>query len=98
MTETTSLTALTTTLDPGFEFYIFTCPYCEGTILVHRNELNCRIFRHGVFKANQEQIPPHLCKEECDRLAATGLIDGCGKPFRVEGNGTDAKVVVCDYI
>jgi hypothetical protein len=80
-----------------FEFYIFTCLHCEGTIIVHRNELNCRIFRHGVFKANQEQMNPHCPKEECDRLVAENLIIGCGKPFRVEGEGVDAKVVVCGY-
>ena len=81
-----------------FEFYIFTCPYCEGTIIVHRNELNCRIFRHGVLKANQEQMNPHCPKEECDRLVAENLIIGCGKPFRVEGEGVNVNVVMCGYI
>jgi hypothetical protein len=86
------------TLESGFEFYIFTCPHCEGTIIVHHNELNCRIFRHGALKANQEQMNPHCPKGECDRLVAENLIIGCGKPFRVEGEGVGAKVVVCDYI
>jgi len=81
-----------------FEFYIFTCPHCEGTIIVNRNELNCRIFRHGIFRHSGEQMNPHSPKEECDRLAAENQIIGCGKPFLVEGEGCEAKAVECGYI
>jgi hypothetical protein len=80
------------------DFYVFTCPSCQGTIIVAHHELNCRIFRHGVYKHNGEQVPPHCPKEECDRLVAANAIDGCGKPFRVEGHGETAVAVVCDYI
>ena len=79
-------------------FYIFTCPHCQGTIIVGHNELNCRIFRHGVYKHNGEQMPPHTPRGECERLAVNGLIDGCGRPFCVEGDGVNAVAVVCDYI
>jgi hypothetical protein len=45
-----------------------------------------------------QQMNPHTPKEECDRLAATNEIIGCGKPFQaVEQNG-DWIVVICDYI
>jgi hypothetical protein len=47
-------------------------------------ELNCLIFRCGIFKDTLHQLDPHLCKEECDRLFKEGKIYGCGKPFRVE--------------
>ena len=76
-------------------FHLFICPHCNGGIMVHPGELNCRIFRHGVYRHSGEPIPPHTSKEECDRLVAQKLIEGCGKPFRV----TDTmEVVVCDYI
>ena len=85
-------------MDDLSQFYQFVCPHCEGTIIVHHNELNCRIFRHGMYLQNMQPIPPHLPKEECDRLVACNLIAGCGKPFRVEGNGATATAVTCDYI
>lgn len=80
------------------DFYVFTCPHCQGSVIVQYNELNCRIFRHGVYKHNGEQMPPHTPREECERLAQQGLIIGCGQPFRVEGDGAAAVAVVCDYI
>jgi hypothetical protein len=63
--------------------------------------VNCAIFRCGEYKVNGQQLPPHLPKEECDRLFSTGQIWGCGKPFRLEQkpNAADGYVaVVCDYI
>jgi hypothetical protein len=76
-------------------FYFFTCPHCNGYIMVHNTELNCRIFRHGVYRDTGAPIPPHTPKEECDRLIMENLVEGCGKPFRV----TDSmEAVVCDYI
>ena len=77
------------------DFYLFICPHCQGSILVYHTELHCRIFRHGVYRNSGEPIPPHAPKEECERLVAANLIDGCGKPFRV----TDAmEAISCDYI
>jgi hypothetical protein len=75
------------------DFYIFICPHCTGEILVHNNELNCRIFRHAVLK-NGNQINPHAPKEECERLIKNNEIYGCGKPFQVIGD----KAVECDYL
>lgn len=79
-------------------FYHLICPHCDGSIIVHHNELNCRIFRHGVFIDSMQPINPHASKEECDQLVASNRIKGCGKPFRVEGDGENITVVVCDYI
>jgi hypothetical protein len=72
-----------------------TCPHCEGSIIIHHGELNCRIFRHGAYRATMEPIPPHLPKDECDRLVLHDLIIGCGKPFRVN---EDLIAIACDYI
>uniref|UniRef100_A0A6C0KRL1 Uncharacterized protein n=1 Tax=viral metagenome TaxID=1070528 RepID=A0A6C0KRL1_9ZZZZ len=79
------------------EVYHVICPHCQGGILIHKSEVNCAIFRHGVYKTNMQQIPPHLPKEECDRLASAQLIEGCGKPFRLIQTPTICAVV-CGYI
>ena len=32
------------------DFYSFVCPHCLNDITVYKNDLNCRIFRHGIYK------------------------------------------------
>ncbi len=76
------------------EIFVVKCPHCD--ILVEIVELNCRIFRCGIYKHNYTQIPPHLPKTECDQLISSSSIYGCGKPFRIE-EGTNIPVI-CDYI
>ena len=66
------------------------CPNCD--ILIEIMEVNCGIFRCGVYKENGEQIPPHLPKEECDKIK--NKIWGCSLPFKYE----QGKVIPCDYI
>jgi hypothetical protein len=78
-------------------FYVFECPHCQGEIIVDKKEVNCAIFRHGVLKSNLQPIHPHLPKNKCDRLYASGLIYGCGKPFRMV-SVDPIKVEICDYI
>lgn len=73
---------------------VFECPHCKVIILVYSRELNCRIFRCGIYKSNGEQIPPHSDKKTCDDLFAQDLIYGCGKPFIIKDN----KAEMCDYI
>jgi hypothetical protein len=70
---------------------IIECPHCNITIFVEA--LNCRIFRCGILKLNGTQIDPHLNQNGCERLS--GLIYGCGKPFRIDICGNP---VPCDYI
>jgi len=78
--------------------YELVCPHCEGGIVVEKNELNCCIFRHGVY-LNMQPINPHASKEECDRLLETKQILGCGKPFRVVNDKNQNKIAVkCEYI
>ena len=77
--------------------YFFRCPHCLGGVQVLKAEMNCKIFRHGQVTATGEQINPHLAKAECDRLAAEGKINGCGKPFRFVPGATP-YVEECGYI
>lgn len=74
---------------------IIVCPHCHECIII--NELNCCIFRHGVYKSGL-QIPPHLEKEKCDELVRNGEIYGCGKPFRITIVNGKWIVSKCDYI
>ncbi len=77
---------------------IVECPHCK--CLVQIAEINCAIFRHGIYKHNGQQINPHLPKVECDRLVAAGAIHGCGRPFQIKRTGEKGELVaeVCDYI
>ncbi len=78
---------------------VFVCPHCSDAIVVLRNEVNCRIFRHGVMKSDYKQVDPHAPKDVCDRLVAEGLIFGCGRPFRLVPDGNDGFTIeICDYI
>jgi hypothetical protein len=78
------------------DYIIVKCPHCDKQVIIKKNEINCAIFRHGVYRGSGEQMNPHASKEECEMLVATGGIYGCGKPFRV--NTTDFSVSVCDYV
>ena len=71
---------------------IVMCPHCNEYISMI--EVNCAIFRHGVFKRTFEQIPPHSTKQQCDEWVQTSQIYGCGKPFKL----VDGNAVECDYI
>ena len=77
------------------EFYIIECPHCKLDVVIYKNELNCRIFRHAVYKHNGEQVNPHLNKNECDKLVETDQVYGCCKPFLLN---EENKAEVCDYI
>jgi hypothetical protein len=64
--------------------------------MVAPGEINCGIFRHGVYRTGFEQIPPHASKQVCDELYVKNLIYGCGKPLRY--NHTTKSFEVCGYI
>lgn len=73
-------------------FYLFPCPHCGGSVQVAKSQINCKIFRHAVFKTNLKYIPPHSTKEVCDDLFTSGAVYGCAKPFLFDGErviGTD---------
>ena len=79
--------------------YIFTCPHCADEIVVMKNELNCRIFRHAILKSNYKQVNPHASLEECEHLISNDLIFGCGKPFEIVFSEKDRTLVAvkCEY-
>eukprot|EP00602_Paraphysomonas_sp_CaronLab_P013572 CAMPEP_0185038352 /NCGR_PEP_ID=MMETSP1103-20130426/33898_1 /TAXON_ID=36769 /ORGANISM="Paraphysomonas bandaiensis, Strain Caron Lab Isolate" /LENGTH=237 /DNA_ID=CAMNT_0027576737 /DNA_START=650 /DNA_END=1363 /DNA_ORIENTATION=- len=98
-------------MGPGEEdIVLFCCPYeeCQGSITIPASQVNCGVFRHGVFKHNGRQIPPHSSKWKCDRLAEMNAVYGCAKPFRcrkcisyIEGSTVGKTVYTiekCDYI
>jgi hypothetical protein len=76
---------------------IITCPNCNDILII--SEINCSIFRHGIYKKTNEQIDPHLSEKKCNILIKNDLIYGCGKPFQIiiQDNG-DWIVQKCDYI
>lgn len=78
------------------EMLVVSCPHCN--CLVEILELNCRIFRHGVYKENGLQVCPHAPKELCNTLSAESRIHGCGKPFRVVEKDGVFGAEVCDYL
>ena len=75
------------------------CPHCGGVVLVEK--LNCKIFRHGSFKKNGQQLHPHASKELCESYFEKGLIYGCGKPFKLVESDTKSgeyRAEHCDYL
>lgn len=68
------------------------CPHCFT--FIEMIEINCAIFRCGIYKDTGMQIPPHLSKEACDALG--DQIWGCGKPFKF--NTKTNNLEKCDYI
>lgn len=75
---------------------IVICPHCKEYILIE--ELNCKIFRHGVIKTSGQQIPPHSNKQLCDELYKQKLIYGCGLPFQIILKNGFLIPEICDYI
>jgi len=77
---------------------MITCPECFGVILVKKSDINCKIFRHGVLKSNNQQINPHSTEEECQYFINNKLIYGCGKPFRIFLEDEKWNAEICGYI
>ena len=75
---------------------IINCPHCNDIVLIE--ELNCKIFRHGIIKNTCEQINPHATKIECDNYIKNNLVYGCAKPFRIIEYENNYSVEICDYI
>ncbi len=76
---------------------IITCPNCDSYLCI--TELNCCIFRCGIYKKTNEQIDPNLSEEKCNILIKNDLIYGCGKPFQIIVQDDENWIVQkCDYI
>ena len=79
-------------------FMILSCPHCESSVIVASSEINCGIFRHGVYKSTFQPIDPHLPKNQCDQLVQSDKIYGCGKPFRIRKTNEETIIEICDYL
>ena len=80
------------------QFYIFQCPQCQDFIMVKDNELNCRIFRHGVYKDTFQPINPHAPQSLCQQLLVADQIYGCGRPFQIVDRQGQLYSQCCPYI
>ena len=74
------------------------CPHCGDTILIDTKDINCRIFRHAVYKHNTQPIDPHASKDKCESLKRDSLIWGCAGPFRLVNKNGKETAEICDYI
>ena len=75
----------------------FECVKCGIGIIIPINELNCKIFRCGVYKDTNIPINPHTLKETCKQLVDQKLILGCGCAFELLKTTDSFDVVECDY-
>jgi len=75
---------------------IIVCPHCQELVLIE--QLNCKIFRHAMFKTTGQQIDPHSPKEVCDELVNENKVYGCGKPFLIIEEDGKYVAIICDYI
>lgn len=74
--------------------YYFKCPNCQGLCQVHTTDIKCGIFRHAIYKSNNEFIHPHTTEDDCKKLKMSNLVYGCAKPFKFDGK----TVEICGYI
>ena len=87
----------TVILDEEQNSVTFSCPWCKMMISVDLRQLNCKIFRCGIYKDSLRQINPHMPKDECDELVQSQRIYGCSRPFKYIAEDPP-KVIKCDYI
>ncbi len=78
--------------------FFVVCPHCNSFVEINVNEINCAIFRHGIFKDTLLQMDPHTPKHMCDKFREYNLIYGCGKPFRLIVENNIYTAIKCDYI
>lgn len=78
--------------------FYFNCPYCNGNIQIEKNELNCRIFRHAIFRHDGNQLNPHAPQKECERVVEQNLVYGCAKPFKIINIDGKETIIKCEYI
>lgn len=74
--------------------YTFWCPWCDGGVQVDQTQINCKIFRHGAFKNNGQQIGQHLPHNEAQNLVKDQQINACGHQFWFDGTQVH-KLIQC---
>ena len=60
---------------------VVNCPHCSDPIIIE--ELNCCIFRHGIFKETAAQIDPHSSEELCNYYISEKKYMGVGNRFKL---------------
>ena len=74
------------------------CPHCSNIIIIYKKDINCAIFRHGVFITSLEQMNPHTSQILCEEYIREKIIYGCGRPFILKKNDTNYYAEICGYI
>ena len=75
---------------------ILICPHCNEPVII--SKLNCKIFRHGVYKTTLKQVNPHMSEDKLNTLINSNKIYGCGKPFKIIEENGKYKIFKCEYI
>jgi hypothetical protein len=65
--------------------WMFNCPWCGINIFVEKNQINCRMFVCGEYKATGSQVPQHISKEIADSIKTHKVARGCINPFFFDG-------------
>lgn len=88
---------MSVTIDSNF--LVFPCLHCEHYIIVHKSDINCMIFHHGVLKSSLQQISPHTPQYQCLLHKEKDEIYGFGKPFslKLQPDGSYQQID-CGYI
>eukprot|EP00931_Biecheleriopsis_adriatica_P067038 TRINITY_DN41246_c0_g1_i1.p1 TRINITY_DN41246_c0_g1~~TRINITY_DN41246_c0_g1_i1.p1 ORF type:complete len:208 (+),score=27.97 TRINITY_DN41246_c0_g1_i1:47-670(+) len=79
-------------------YWLVLCPHegCSQWFRVDASDVNCTIFRHGVYKDTGRMLPPHARQQECEDAISRGALYGCGKPVRFNPwNWDSERPVVC---
>lgn len=76
--------------------FLITCPHCSEPVEIL--QINCRIFRHAVYKETMRQLSPHASREKCERLLEQKMVYGCAKPFILQEINGEMIAEKCDYI
>jgi hypothetical protein len=63
---------MSTTNVPFLPFAV-ECPHCRCMVIIE--QINCAIFRHGIYKSTGVQMNPHESKELCDTTFLNKNID-----------------------
>lgn len=83
---------------PEDRMYVFECPHCSHLVQVSKADLNCRVFRHAVYKKNGRPINPHASEQQCKELVSSGKVHGCAGPFRIVDREARLFAVACEYV
>lgn len=76
-------------------YILVNCPHCNEPIIIYKEDINCKVFRHAIYKKSMKPVNPHLSESKCNSLVKSKKIYGCCKPFKLNES---YEAEVCDYI